>query len=165
MAIAFARGWVTRFDFTPSVLTLGKIYWSIRNQDPTRVFVGQLRGQAIFTGTTAGTMSQIGLHRKAGTPTGGVEILPTLLNGGSPTGTLEQRQDNAGLSGFLLGTADQFHVVSCPSVAGAVVPIALPFEDENPLMLEQGDCLVLYAHTALVSGLTLSGSVTLYQQA
>jgi hypothetical protein len=164
MPIKFDRGYIARIDLAPSTLAAGTIYWSNRNQGTPgqQIYVARICGSMTFIGTNAATRSLLGVHRKAGTPTGGTSTPPSLLNSGSPTGLNDCRFANAGLAGATIGVNDQFAVFAQQSQLGGSNFVDLQFEDENPFIVEAGEFFCIYAHAALVAGVGFNGYALWY---
>ena len=171
MAIPNARHYLVQGVIAPSTLTANTVYLSIRNtanpaaSPPPPLLLGlkEVLAQTLFTGTNAASGSVLGIQRVSGqTPTGGATITPFSINSAAVAADVEVRFSNSGLA-TVTPSGLPFHRIGLASQVGQGTAPPLWFEDENLLLLNPGDCLLLYAHSAIASGSQFSGLFRWFQ--
>lgn len=166
MAIVNNSHYAMQAVITPSTLTANTVYLSIRNisVSPTAIALGfvQLQAQYLFTGTAAATGSLFGIQRVTATPTGGSVITPASMNPAASLSQTEIRFSNAGLSTVTPNGIAIYHFGGASQV-GSTKPPTASYEDENPFLISPGDCLIVYAHTGIVTGSAISVQLRWFQ--
>ena len=138
-------------------LLVGAVALAIRNissPGQTLTFL-EIGGQTLFTGTNAASGSVWGFQRVTATPAGGTVLTPFSCHplAADPATLVDCRfSDTGALTGVSANGIDLHHL-GLASQVGAAQPIPLKPTDANlPLYVGPGDCLILYAATALVAG-------------
>lgn len=160
MPIARARQYIIQQVITPSTLTANTVYLTIRNTVvlPAAEPVMALKAvvpQALFTGTIGTAGSLFGVQRVTATPTGGATLTPFKSNSGAPNADVEVRFANAGLANVTPNGSAIWHFGS-PAQSVATTPPLMVWDDENPVLLLPGECLIIYAHNAIVAATNVS---------
>lgn len=160
----FAKSYIVCPILVPSTLTINTAYMSVRNTGSGTVFLKRFIPNLIFAGTNAQTSSAFALLRQTATPTGGAVLVPTKLNTGHPDPSIEARFAAGGLGGFTPSVLDRFHLFGITSQSAALAaPQALEFDDDNLFGFAPGECLIVIAQTAVVSGVGMFLPFLLYE--
>lgn len=127
---------------------------NITNPGQTLQFL-ELGGQTLFTGTNGSSGGAWAFQRVTATPAGGTVLTPfsCITTATDPATLVEVRfSDTGALTGVSANGID-FHHLGIASQVGSSHPIPLKPTDANlPCYVGPGDCLILYALTALVAG-------------
>lgn len=167
MPTPFARQYIIQQVITPTTLTANTVYLTIRNTAvaPSTELVMGLKAvipQMLFTGTVGTAGSLFGVHRVTATPTGGTVLTPFKANSAAPAADVEVRFANAGLSTVSPNGSALWHF-GTPSQSAATTPPLMVWDDENPILFLPGECLIVYAHNAIVASTNVSLHLRWYQ--
>ena len=162
MASTF-HGYALDQVIVPTTLVANTAYLSIRNTSVNRdIVVTAVQIHSLFTGAAAATRSIFALQRFQGTPTGGAAVVPVKLNPGSPAAQVEILFSNSGLT-VTPGSTDRFYRFVAPSQLTLVSEAHAELNEDSPIHLPPGYCLLLLADNTIINGAALSANVKFYE--
>jgi hypothetical protein len=157
-----ASQYIVRQILAPTVngLLLNAVALTIKNitAAPTGQAIGiaEIGGQPLFTGTNAGSGSLWGVQRMTATPAAGTVLVPFSCHPGAPnpSSLVEVRFSDTGtITGVAPGAVSAYHLGIASQIGTAPLPLYVQSSEDNPLItIGPGDCLVVYAATAIVPG-------------
>lgn len=119
------------------------------------LYFAEIGGQTLFTGTNAGSGSLWGVQRVTATPAAGTVLTPFACHpsAAAVSGFVEVRHSDTGaITGVTPNQPVAYHL-GVASQVGASEPFPLKGTEENSaFVVGPGDCLVVYAHSAIVAG-------------
>lgn len=157
MTDIFVSHYIVRQILAPSGsgLTANAVALTIKNVGIQALAFIAISGQTLFTGTNAASGSLWGIQRVTATPAAGTVITPfrCLPQAPDPATNVEVRFSDTGtITGVTVNQPACYHL-GIASQVGSAVPPPLIGSQENPIVVVgPGDCLVVYAQSAIVAG-------------
>lgn len=157
MADILLNHYIVRQVLAPSGngLLANAVALTIKNVGTQTLAFIELSGQTLFTGTNAASGSLWGAQRVTATPASGTLVTPFKChpNGAAPSANAEVRFSDTGtITGVTVDQPIAYHWGIASQVGSNTVP-PLFGTQENPLaLIAPGDCLAVYALTAIVAG-------------
>lgn len=156
-----------RLDLVPSTLTLGTVYFSMRNNGTTKAFIKKILAALNFAGTAAASRSAYEVVRFSGANmTGGTAMAAIKGSNVVDANSIvtDMRFAPAGLTASgVTFEANPIAVISHANQLTADVVTPLDFEEE--LELAPGEGLAIRASTAIVAGSALQGLMSWAERA
>lgn len=115
----------------------------------------ELGGQTLFVGTNGASGSVWGFQRITATPANGTVVTPFRCHPGGtdPASQVEVRFSNTGTITSATPNGQPIYHLGIASQVGSAAPQPLLTNDENTAcVLAPGQCLIVYAHGAIVAG-------------
>src|SRR5262245_19173518 len=157
MADIILNHYIVRQVLAPSGngLLANAVALTIKNIGTRSLAFIEISGQTLFVGTNAASGSLWGVQRVTATPASGSTLTPFKChpNGDSPSTDVEVRFSDTGtITGVTPNQPVCYFLGIASQVGSADVPPLFGTQENSLAVIAPGDCLVVYAHTALVAG-------------
>lgn len=149
----------THLEVVPTVITLGTVYFAMRNTSTKTAKIKRIELAMNFSGTAAATRSIFSLCRfSAATPTGGTPQTAVKKKQTDPASSMgDIRAAPGGLTITGITQDSPYHLFSLQNQLNATIAQSLIFQE--PIVIVPGDGILIKAHTAVVAGVAITGSI------